>query len=274
MLLFTTGVGILVYQNIGDLGHQLIIGLLIVITAACFIYVFRAGPDYSNGVTPGPTPYFDYVVLLGSLLFISVQGYLQFQYELLTENLGYSTLITALFFFFVAYRFDHIGVLSLAITALASFWSISLSPQKWYSGNFFTGSHLYTTAIIFGAALAAVGLLLDWKKIKTHFTFTYLNFATLTFFAGAIAAMFLNENYFLFVLLIFAGCAFSYYQARQRRSFLLLLYAFLAGYIALTYLLAETILSEPMIWFLYFIFSCGGFILFIIRYRKLFSRSE
>lgn len=275
VLLFTTGVGILVYKNIGELGHLIIIGLLILITAACFLYIFRKGPDYSHGVVKGPTPYFDYVVLLGSLLFISVQGYLQFQFDFLTENLAYSTLITAVLFFLIAYRFDHLGVLSLAITALASFFSISISPQKWYSGEFFSGNHLYTTAILFGVALAAGALFLDRKKIKPHFTFTYLNFATLIFFVGAIAAMFMNESRFgFFVLLIYGGCAFAYFMARQRKSFMLLLYAFLAGYIATTYVLAETVLQDPALWFLYSILSCGGFIYFIIRYRNYFSRTE
>ncbi len=275
VLLFTTGIGILVYQNIGELGHQAIIGLLVLLTAACFLYMFRSGPEYSRQVVKGPTLYFDYVVLLGSLLFISAQGYLQFQFDILTENLTYSTLITAVLFFFIAYRFDHIGVLSLAITAIASFWSISISPQKWYSGNFFSGNHVYTTAILFGTALAILGLFLDWRKIKSHFTFTYLNFATLIFFGGAIAAMFMNEGSFgFFVLLIYAGCAFAYFMARQRRSFMLLLYAFVAGYIATTFLLAETVLEDPVLWFLYSIMSCGGFILFIIRYRNYFSRAQ
>jgi hypothetical protein len=275
VLLFTTGVGILVYKNIGELGHLVIIGLLILITAACFYYIFTRGPGYSNGVVQGPTPYFDYVVLLGSLLFISVQGYLQFQFDILTENLAYSTLITAVLFFFIAYRFDHLGTLSLAITALASFFSISISSQKWYSGEFFSGSHVYTTAIVFGIALAIGALFLDWKKIKPHFTFTYLNFATLIFFGGAIAAMFMNESRFgFFVLLIYGGCAFAYFMARQRKSFMLLLYAFVAGYVATTYLLAETVLDDPELWFSYSILSCGGFIYFIIRYRNYFSRAE
>jgi hypothetical protein len=73
-----------------------------------------------------PSSYFDYIVLLGCLLLISVQGYLQFQFNVLAENLGASTLLTAVIFFLAAYRFDHAGVLSLAITAFASFWSISI----------------------------------------------------------------------------------------------------------------------------------------------------
>ena len=39
VMLFTTGVGILIYQNIGDLGHLLSIIALIILTTGCFFYV-------------------------------------------------------------------------------------------------------------------------------------------------------------------------------------------------------------------------------------------
>src|SRR5688572_6022183 len=116
VLLFTTGIGILIYKNIGELGHMLSIAALFVVTALCFTYAFKMTGNYSHGRVKAPTPYFDYIVLLGCLLFISVLGYLQFQYNLFDEGLGLTTLVTALFFFYAAYRFDHLGVLSLAIT--------------------------------------------------------------------------------------------------------------------------------------------------------------
>jgi hypothetical protein len=206
VLLFSTGIGILIYKNIGDIGHLVAISVLILLTAACFVYIFRKGPPYQHFEVEGPTPYFEYIVLLGSLLLISVQGYLQFKYELLTENLGLSTLISAAVFFVVAYRFDHLGVLSLGITALASFFSITLSPNKWYSGEFLEGSHLYLTAIFFGTGLALAALLLEKKNIKAHFTFTYLNFALLIFFAGALSAMMIEESRMgWYLLMVYAG---------------------------------------------------------------------
>jgi hypothetical protein len=272
VMLFTAGAGILIYLNIGELGHLLSIIALSLLTIACFWYVINRAADYSPERVKPPTPYYDYIVLLGSLLLIAVQGYLEFQYGFLTDNLGYSTLVTAAFFFFIAYRLDHVGILSLAITAFASFWSISVSPQKWYSGDFFSGSHLYKTAIIFSVGLGIVAVLLDKKSIKKHFTFTYLNFCTLIFFVGAVTGLF-DGAWGIYVLLIYAGCAFAYYAARWEKSFLFLLYAFVAGYIATTYLLAETIFANGAeIWFLYSIASCGGFIYFIIKYKNHFKQ--
>ncbi len=273
VMLFTTGAGILIYQNIGSIGHIISIIALIILMLVCFWYVYKDEVGYSHEAVKAPTPYYDYVLLLGCLLFISIQGYLQFQYGALDENLGWSTLITAIVFVYTAYRFDHVGVLSLGITALASFWSISVSPQKWYSGDFFSGSNLYNTAIIFSMVVGGVAFFLDKRGIKKHFTFTYLNFCMLIFFVGTIAGMF-NEYWFLYVLLIYGGCAFSYYMARWRKSFLFLLYAFLSGYIATTYLLTRTVFEQdPELWLIYSLLSCGGFVYFIIRYKKFFKQA-
>jgi hypothetical protein len=166
-------------------------------------------------------------------------------------------------------------VLSLGITALASFFSLTLSPKKWYSGEFLEGSHLYLTAIFFGLGLAVVALLLEYRKIKPHFTFTYLNFALLIFFFGTLSAMALEEGWmWVFILLVYGGVIFAWLSARRRRSFLFLLYAFLAAYIATTYMLSQTVMSDAGgLWFYYSILSCGGFVYFIIYFRSYFSRN-
>ncbi|MFM8911823.1 MAG: DUF2157 domain-containing protein [Flammeovirgaceae bacterium] len=275
VLLFTTGVGILIYMNIGSIGHLVSIAALIILTRGCFYYAFKNGAPYSNDSIKPITPYFDYVVLLGALVFISVAGYLQFQFGILNENLELVSLITSVFFFYVAYRFDHLGVLSLAITALASFCSVSISPHKWYSGNFFESSNLHQVAIAFGLSVAIIALLLERKRIKTHFTFTYLNSCSLLFFAGAITGLFMGDWWFAYLVLIYGGCVFAYTMAKQRKSFLFLLYAFICAYIGTTYLLDKTILGDNIeIWFLYSILSCGGFIFFIIKYKNYFKQKS
>src|SRR4051812_36303042 len=76
VMLFSAGTGILIYENIGDIGHVVAIVALALLTAACFLYAFRNALPYSSATVKPSTPYFYYIVLLGSLLFISVQGYL------------------------------------------------------------------------------------------------------------------------------------------------------------------------------------------------------
>jgi hypothetical protein len=274
VMLFTTGIGFLIYKNIGELGHVLSIIGLGILTIVCFVFAFMKAVPFSKEKTQVAIPYYDYVVLMGCLLLISVLGYMQYQYGIFDENLEFSTLFTAFIFFFAAYRFDHLGVLSLAITALASFWGISVSPEKWYSGNFFDEANLHNTALVFGAALSGIAILLDKKKIKSHFTFTYLNMCILIFLMGALAGVFMSDySYFGYLGLLFVGCGFAVFFANLRKSFLFLLYAFVFGYIGLTYFLADNVFDSPYAWFFYLIASCGGFIYFIIKYKNYFKRA-
>lgn len=277
VMLFTAGAGILIYKNIGELGHIVAIISLTAIMIVCFWHVYKKGPAYSNEVVKGPTPFFDYILLLAGLLFVSIQGYLQFQYAILDNNLATSTLVTAALFFYLAYRYDHVGILSLGITSFVSFWGISVSPVKWYSGNFFEQSNLHVIAILLAIVLSSAATFLHQRGIKRHFTFTYFNFSLLMFFCAAVAGLFIDESiYGIYLLLIYAGCAFSYYAARSSQSFLFLLYAFLAAYIATTFFLAVTlhVFSNEYLWFWYSILSCGGLVYFIIKFKNHFRQSS
>jgi len=90
-----------------------------------------------------------------------------------------------------------------------------------------------------------------------------------------IIGLFDEGMYGIYLLLIYGGCVFTYYMARWKKSFLFLLYAFIAAYIGTTYLLADTILREVYeIWFFYSIASCGGFIYFIIKFKNYFTRES
>src|SRR5690349_1843670 len=48
VMLFTTGIGILIYKNIGDLGHLLSIVVLFALTGVCFWYSFNKAAPYTN----------------------------------------------------------------------------------------------------------------------------------------------------------------------------------------------------------------------------------
>src|SRR5690349_9883429 len=57
VLLFTTGIGILIYKNIGDIGHMLSIAVLFVLTTVCFYFAFKNAADYKNERVSVPLPY-------------------------------------------------------------------------------------------------------------------------------------------------------------------------------------------------------------------------
>lgn len=270
VMLFTTGVGFLIYQNIGQLGHILAIISLSILSIACFVYSFLKGPPFTAKKAQSPNPYFDYVLLLGCLLFVSVFGYLQFQFGFLENYARITSLITSVLFAFCAYRFDHLGVLSLAITSLASFFGIVVS---------FTGldsfEYLSNVGLFFSVFLAGISIILERQKIKEHFTFTYLNFSALIYFLSCMAGLFGNHYfYWPYLLATYAGVVAAIYLANWKKSFMFLLYAVIAGYIATTYALADNTRWDVEPWLLYMIVSCGGFIYFIVKYRNYFKRIE
>lgn len=270
VMLFTTGVGFLIYQNIGELGHILAIIGLSILSITCFVYVFLKGPPFTRSKAISPNPYFDYVLLLGCLLFVSVFGYMEFQFGFLENNARLISLITSLLFFYSAYRFDHLGVLSLGITALASFCGIVVTFNDLSSFE-----HLYNIGILFSVLLAGAAIFLEQKKIKEHFTFTYLNFSAIIFFLSSLGGLFeYHHNYWPYLLSVYAGVTAGIYIANWKKSFLFLLYAVIAGYIATTFAIADNTRWDVEPWLLYMIFSCGGFIYFIVKYRNYFKRIE
>ncbi|MBX7125721.1 MAG: DUF2157 domain-containing protein [Cyclobacteriaceae bacterium] len=271
ILLLTAGLGYFCYLHISQAGHIVIILLLSSATVVCFLYALRKGPPVTLIRAIPPTPYFDYVVLLGALLMVCVQGYVQIQFGWLSDFMEYATLGTAVFLFLISYRFDHTGVLAIAITALMSFWSIALSTTKWYEADFLEVAGLENRAIVLGLSLAVAGLLLHARGIKRHFTITYLNLASLLFLSGAFVSLISDEREWFYIPLMFMGCGGLWYLALKLDSFLLLFYAAVYGYLTLTVELSR-ILHDPFLWYFYLLASCGGFVYFIIRYRKSFRR--
>lgn len=80
VLLFTAGIGILVYRNIDTIGHQAIIAGLAGLAAIAFRYAAKRRPPYSHRETESPGSLYEYVLLGACLLFATIVGYIQYQY--------------------------------------------------------------------------------------------------------------------------------------------------------------------------------------------------
>jgi hypothetical protein len=272
VLLFTSSVGVLIYNNIGSIGHIVVIGLIMLLTLACAMYIFRKAPPYTHGVAIAPTPYFDYIVLLGCLLFVSMQGYVMIQFELWNDLLSWSTIFSAIVFFFVAYRFDHLGVLTLGIASLASYVSVSINLQQILHYGFWENSTARWNALSLSLLLIILALLLNTREIKKHFTFTYLNISALLFFCSTLVGFFESYDKTIWTLFVLVGSVASVYYGNQQKSFLFLLYGCISSYIVITYF-AFTSIQEPVFYFIYLLGSCMGFVMFIIRFKHFFKRS-
>src|SRR5712675_2683546 len=58
VMLFATGAGILIYQNIGSIGHVISIIALAMLMLVCFWYVVKHEVGYSHNSVRSPNPYY------------------------------------------------------------------------------------------------------------------------------------------------------------------------------------------------------------------------
>lgn len=269
------GLGVLIYQNIDTIGHTVLIGLIALATAACFFYVFKKGANFRPEKVGQSVAYFDVVLLLGCLLFLALEGYAQYQYEIFGTHYGLATVIPAVFFFCLAYRFDHLGVLSLALTALASWVGLAATPSALLVKNDFSDPAVIRNALIFGAVAVGASWVLARRGIKPHFSYTYILLAGTLYLTACLGGMFTIEGWeLLFGALLGAGCWYFITSAREGQSLLLLLIGVIFAYVGFTYLLFFWMSSDAIfpLGFLYSLASTVGVIYFFLRYKKILGR--
>lgn len=276
VLLFTSGIGFLIYLNIDTVGHQAVLAMISAACGGCFYYAFRNRLPYSNGESKYASPFFDYVILLGCLLFGIFVGYFQFQYSLFGTHYGLATLFPTLVFFICAYVFDHKGILSLGITGLAAWAGLTVTPLDLLERNDFSDTTIILTSIALGLLIIAFAWYADKKEIKKHFSFSYNNFGINILCIATLAALFDQPYKVLSFLLLAGACWYFIRYAIAQQSLWFLLLAVVYGYIGLSYsafsLLAEMGSMQEvlnMLFSLYTMASCAGIILFFIFYKKI-----
>ena len=274
VLLLTTGLGIIVYKNIDTIGHQVIVAFIALLSAASFFYCFKTKTPFSYKKIDAPNQFFDYVLLLGCLSFVSLIAYLQFEYTLFGNRFGLASLIPLVVLFFSAYYYDHLGVLSLAITNLAAWAGITVTPTRILKDNDFNSDSIIFTGLALGVLLVLASIASKRRSIKAHFEFTYANFGTHSLFISCLAALFnFEKTYLLWFVLLLSICWFYYKKALSEKSFYYMLLLTIYGYIGVSYVVIRLMFfSENVLGilpaFLYFIASALGMIAFLISMNK------
>lgn len=272
VLLINAGLGYLIYENIDSIGHAVLIALIGAVCAACFGYAFRRGLPFSREEVESPTPYFDYILLLGCLTFLLLEGYLQYQYGIFGQRYGLATFIPMVLFFGLAYRFDHRGVLSLGITALASWLGVTVTPKDLLSQNDFNSQTIVQTGVLLGLLLSIIPFLSERRDFKKHFSFTYLNFGVHILMVACLSGLMALEQLAVYFLLLCAAVVFFGWYAISRASFYFLTVAVLYGYIGFTWLIFSYASGFDFTFYLfYFVISCVGVIVFLTNYKRFFK---
>ena len=273
ILLITSGLGILVYKNIDTIGHQAVLTAIGLLCTGCFFYCGRKKLPFSISKVPPPNAFFDYILLLGCLTFITFITYLQVEYNAFGNAFGLAVFFPMIVLFFSAYYFDHAGILCMAITNLAAWMGIAVTPLTILKTNHFADTQIIFAAVALGILLIIVALVSERKNIKAHFVFIYTNFGMNIIYIACLAGMFHFDKVYLLWLIPLAVASFYFYkEALAQSSFYFILMISVYVYIAATYvimrLLMNNAIDEYISGLLYFIGSGIFMIIFLINMNK------
>lgn len=278
ILMLATGIGILIYKNIDAIGHLTVVIAAGVLSAVCLGYCFRHVHPFSREKIESPNLWFDYILLLGSLLMVTFLGYLQFQFHVFGMRWGLATFIPTVLLFGIAYYFDHRGVLSMAITSLAAWFGVAIDPMQLATSHNFASENYVWSGITLGVTLSILYILSGRLNIKAHFAMLYKNFSMHVLMLSLISAMFVFEGSFLLWFLVLAAVvAYQFIDAVKIRSFYFLLFSVIYGYIGLSGFIIKALLlaqqmDEGILYLLifYFIGSAIGVIILLRHYNQKF----
>jgi len=276
VLLLTSGLGLLIYENIDTIGHQFVLGLIALICAGCFVYCFKTKLPFSTARVAAPNSFFDYMLLLGSISLVTFVGYLQYQYNVFGTHYGMATLIPMLVLFFIAYYFDHLGILSMAIASLAVWMGVTVTPKELLLHSDFNSQVIVFTYLGLGLILIFAGWASQHFNFKNHFKFSYLHYGVHVTYIALLAGYFLFYDSFAafgWVAGVGVLSAIMCNDAFKNKSFYFLLLVALYSYIAVSSLamricIATNDVGGIYLALLYFIGSGIGMIFLLIDLNK------
>jgi hypothetical protein len=207
VLLLTSGVGLFVVEHHRSIGPWAIAGSVALAVAACLLWVARAAPPFSWEAVESPSVAFDYVLLLGLLLFASDLAYVEAQFAVLGPRWAHHLLVVGLVYLAAAYRWDSRAVLGLALTTLAAWRGVSVSL---ISGSLGAGDagELRANAIAIGALYVALATFSVRLERKSHFEEVFGNAGLVLLLGGLVSGGLdasAGRRIWLVLLLVAAG---------------------------------------------------------------------
>src|SRR5579863_958320 len=267
VLAFVGGLGWTVSTWSRQLGDVLVLTVLSSILAACSWYCFSRAPAWSPAETPAPSPIFDYVLYLGSLVWCVELAYVENRFHLLSGQLDPYLLATASLFFFLAYRFDNRFVLSLALSSLAGWFGLTIS--HWPSHQDVTYRQyalLYCLLVGVGAAI------FQRRSLKPHFLGTYLNLVANVLFLALLSGVFERQGYGLWFFALLIACGVSLAWGLVRRQFAFVAYAAVYGYVGVSSIFLRGVNDETAV-LSYFVVTGVAMLVVLVQIGRRFGRS-
>jgi len=159
--LISTGVGVLLRQNLHRIGPTTIAVALGIAASACLGWCWRRA-DRSSFT-------FDSVLLLGALLAAADLAFVEVKFTPLGAHWPWHLLIVSGAYAGLAFRFDSRSLFSLSLTSFAAWRGVSIAGLATPWGTALNEDRLFAEALICGVIFLAIGKLLDSIHVKPHF---------------------------------------------------------------------------------------------------------
>jgi hypothetical protein len=267
VLAFVGGLGWTVSTWSQQLGDVLVLTVLSTILVTSFWYCFSRAPAWSPAETPAPSPIFDYVLYLGSLVWSLELAYIENRFHVLSGQLDLYLLATAGLFFFLAYRFDNRFVLSLGLSSLAGWFGLTISHWTAHADAAYRQYALLYCLLVGGG-----GALLQRRGLKPHFFGTYLNIVANVLFWALLSGVFNRQGYGLWFLGLLIACGASLAWGLARRQFVFVAYAAVYGYVGVSSLFLRGVTDTSAV-LSYFVVSGVAMLVVLVQIGRRFGRS-
>ena len=269
VLAFVIGLGWTVTTFSAKVGDVLVVSLLAAIIAASLYYCFKHAPVWSPNKTTARTFLADYVLYLCCLVWGIELAYLEQRLYLFPGHYDRYLLATAIFFFYLAYRFDNRLVLSLALSTLAGWFGFTVARLP-----FFVPETYRQYALSFCAVLAIGALILRSLKLKPHFFATYLNLLTNVLFIALLSGVFDSDHRGHWFLALLLTAAASLAWGTQQRQFAFVAYASVYTYIAAASLLLRSTSSDPTGTIMLLVIAAIAMLIMLVVVSRRFGRTQ
>ena len=266
VLAFVAGLGWTVSTWSKQIGDVLVLTILSTLLAACSWYCFSRAPAWSFAETPAPSPFFDYVLYLGSLVWCVELGYLENRFHVLSGQWDFYLLATAGLFVFLAYRFDNRFVLSLSLSSLAGWFGLTIS--HWPSHQDATYRQY---ALLYCLLVGVGGTILQRCGLKPHFFATYLNIVANMLFWAVLSGVFEGQGYGLWLLALLIACGASLAWGPARRQFAFVAYAAVYGYVGVSWMFLREV-RDATAALTYFVLTGVAMLVVLVQIGRRFGR--
>jgi hypothetical protein len=262
VLCFTSGIGVLIKENLDRLGPLTIIGGLALLALGALAWVARVAPPFSWQQVPSPNLAFDYVLLLAILLVSADLGFIEHIFDPVGRHVGLPFLVMSGLTALAALRFDSRVAFSFSLSSFAAWRGVTLASagEAAFSGQ----TTFRLNILVCGVIFVILGFVLLRTNRKAHFepVASYLGWLLIL---GGLASGLASLGWSTALLLVGTGLAVGAFLGRR---FALFAYGLLAAYAALIRLGGEVVSSS--IGCLLVSASAGGVVIVLLMaYRYL-----